>query len=114
MLKTEKADKTIRIPLKVFLIFAFAEMLVLVFLGGFCWLQGQATGIALGYEEAAARAIQMNRPIPDTIFEHGPYRVAVRSLSSNPSEPFRIHIAVRERITNATFYESERRVEILR
>lgn len=114
MLKTEKADKTIRIPLKVFLIFAFTEMMLLILIGGFCWLRGQATGIALGYEEAAARAIQMNRPIPDTIFEHGLYRVAVQSLSSNPSEPFRIHVAVRERITNATFYESERRVEVLR
>lgn len=102
------------VPLKVLLIVLLSELVVLPFVAGVFWFKGQSSGIALGYEEASARAYQMGRPLPDTIFEKGFFRVAVSNISASSTEPFRVRIAVRDRITNATLYSSERRVEMLK
>lgn len=114
MFAVASAGKKIGVPLKVLVVVLVAELVFLPLLAGFFWLKGQASGIALGYEEASARAYQMGRPLPDTIFEKGFYRVAILNLSATNEEPFRVRIAVRDRLLNTTIFSSERRVEMLR
>jgi hypothetical protein len=100
--------------MKVIVALALTESIVLVATAGFCLVRGRATGIATGYEEAAARAYQMGRPLPDTIFETGMFRVAVTSQSSTTQTPFRVRIAVKDRIFNSVLFQHVRPVEILR
>lgn len=98
----------------IFIAVALLETVALFGVAGFFHLRGKATGIITGYEEAAARAYQMGRPLPDTIFETGFFRVAVSSKSSTAQAPFRIRVAVRDRMFNTVLFEHERQVEILR
>jgi hypothetical protein len=76
------------------------------------WLsfKAKAEGLAVGYLQAASSAFQMGRPIPDTIFETGVYRVQVVSQGGASQTPVVITVYVKDRFFNQTFFEESRSV----
>ncbi|PIQ28863.1 hypothetical protein COW36_09570 [bacterium (Candidatus Blackallbacteria) CG17_big_fil_post_rev_8_21_14_2_50_48_46] len=73
--------------------------------------KAKAEGLALGYAEAAVTAYQMDRyarPLPDRIFENGPYRVETKTHGTPPQ----LHISVRDRYLNMTHYELDRQFDV--
>jgi hypothetical protein len=76
------------------------------------WLsfKAKAEGLAVGYLQAASSAFQMGRPIPDTIFETGIYRVQVVSQGGTNQVPVVITVYVKDRFLNQTFFEESRSV----
>jgi hypothetical protein len=76
------------------------------------WLsfKAKAEGLAVGYLQAASSAFQMGRPIPDTIFETGVYRVQVVSQGGTNQTPVVITVYVKDRFLNQSFFEESRSV----
>ena len=68
----------------------------------------KAEGISIGYQRAASAAYQMGRPIPDTIFEEGNYRVEVKTSFNSSGQPSEILVNVKDIYTNMTHYTSSR------
>jgi hypothetical protein len=69
--------------------------------------KAKAEGLATGYAEAAVTAYQMDRyarPLPDRIFEVGPYRVETKTHGTPPQ----LHINVRDRYLNISHYALDR------
>ncbi|MFN8578131.1 MAG: hypothetical protein U0354_14935 [Candidatus Sericytochromatia bacterium] len=89
-------------------------IIFLIILGiGFAYMQYtlfkvKAEGIAIGYQKAAASAYQMGRPIPDSIFEEGNYRVEVKTSFNSSGQASDITINVKDLYTNYTHYTSSR------
>ena len=84
-------------------------VIIVVFLG---WLSfvTRAQGIAEGYLQAATSAYQMGRPIPDTIFETGPYRIQATTMPQADGGSALITVTARDRFINHPFYEISRPV----
>ena len=73
--------------------------------------KAEARGIAQGYMEAAVTAYQMDRyarPLPDRIFETGPYRVETKDQGTPPT----LVINVRDRYLNITHWTETRTFEV--
>lgn len=73
--------------------------------------KAKAEGLATGYAEAAITAYQMDRyarPLPDRIFESGPYRVETKTHGTPPQ----LHINVRDRYLNITHFELDRQFDV--
>ncbi len=68
----------------------------------------KAEGIAIGYQKAAASAYQMGRPIPDSIFEEGNYRIDVKTSFNSSGQPSEINVVVKDVYTNYTHFMSSR------
>lgn len=94
--------------------FVMTFLIFLVLLGaGFAYMQYalfkiKAEGIAIGYQRAASSAYQMGRPIPDSIFEDGNYRVEVKTNFNSAGQPTEISVNVKDLYTNITHYTSSR------
>lgn len=100
--------------------FFFAIILVFVILVivGFAYMQYaifkvKAEGIAIGYQRAASAAYQMGRPIPDSIFEDGSYRVEVKTNFNSSGTPSEVTVNVKDLYTNTTHYSSSRNLSSL-
>lgn len=73
--------------------------------------KAKAEGLAQGYAEAAITAYQMDRyarPLPDRIFESGPYRVETKTHGTPPQ----LHINVRDRYLNLTHFQLDRQFDV--
>lgn len=94
--------------------FIVTLIIFLILLGlGFTYMQYtlfkvKAEGIAIGYQRAAASAYQMGRPIPDSIFEDGNYRVEVKTNFNSSGQPSDVTVNVKDLYTNYTHYTSSR------
>lgn len=94
--------------------FIVTLIIFLILLGlGFTYMQYtlfkvKAEGIAIGYQRAAAAAYQMGRPIPDSIFEDGNYRVEVKTNFNSSGQPSDVTVNVKDLYTNYTHYTSSR------
>lgn len=94
--------------------FIVTLLIFLVLIGiGFAYMQYtlfkvKAEGIAIGYQRAAAAAYQMGRPIPDSIFEDGNYRVEVKTNFNASGQPTDLTVNVKDLYTNYTHYTSSR------
>ena len=73
----------------------------------------KAEGITIGYQRAASSAYQMGRPIPDSIFEDGNYRVEVKTNFNSAGQPSDITVNVKDLYTNTTHYTSSRNLSNL-
>ena len=84
-------------------------VIILVLIGGglayfqYKFFKVKAEGIAIGYQRAAAAANQMGRPIPDSIFEEGSYRVEVKSNFTGQGQG-EMTINVKDLYSNMTHY----------
>jgi hypothetical protein len=85
---------------------AIIVALIIIWLG----FKAKAEGLAVGYLQAASSAHQMGRPIPDTIFETGLYRVQVVTQGGTNQVPVVITVYVKDRILNQTFFEESRAI----
>ncbi len=88
-------------------------LIIFILVGGFAYFEYmifkiKAEGIAIGYERAAAAASQMGRPIPDSIFEEGNYRVEVKSILGASQTD--ITINVKDLYSNVTHYTLTRTI----
>ncbi len=93
--------------------FVFLLLSAGVGMGTFQLMQfkAKAEGLATGYAEAAITAYQMDRyarPLPDRIFESGPYRVETKTHGTPPQ----LHINVRDRYLNITHYALDRQFDV--
>lgn len=102
--------------------FSFFLAIILVFvilvIAGFAYMQYaifkvKAEGIAIGYQRAASAAYQMGRPIPDSIFEDGNYRVEVKTNFNASGTPSEVTVNVKDLYTNTTHYSSSRNLSSL-
>src|SRR4051812_4760465 len=68
------------------------------------WLSfhAKAEGMAVGYLQEARAAYQMGRPIPDSIFETGLYRVQTQSQAGADASSGAITVYVKDRFLNQT------------
>ena len=91
-------------------------IIILILVGGLGFFKYEffkikEEGIAIGYERAAAAAYQMGRPIPDSIFEEGSYRVEVKSIASQGQT--QITVNVKDLYSNITHYTLTRQISSL-
>ena len=89
-------------------------LLVLFAILAAAWIsfRAKAEGITIGYLQAANAAFQMGRPIPDSIFEAGFYRIEVKSQGGTDKTPVVITVYVKDRFMNQVFFEESRSVGI--
>lgn len=110
---TEPATSTPRLRRALWVTLGVAaSILALVLIVVWLSFKAKAEGLAVGYLQAASSAFQMGRPIPDTIFETGVYRIQVVSQGGVNGVPTVITIYVKDRFLNQTFFEESRSVGI--
>lgn len=86
-------------------------LLVVLIILGVMLRRATAQGIATGYVEAAITAYQMDRygrPLPNRMFETGPFRVDTKSQGTPPV----MEVAVKDRYLYFTYYSMTQAVEV--
>lgn len=94
---------------KIKLLLALIVFLIFILIAGLLYFQyilfkTKAEGIALGYKKALVGAYQAQRPLQNTIFEEGNYRVDAKSQQL-PSGQVTIDISVRDKYSNVSHYD---------
>ncbi|MFN8673111.1 MAG: hypothetical protein U0457_13655 [Candidatus Sericytochromatia bacterium] len=108
---SEQLNKKKSVGLKIKLLLGLVVFLVLVLVGLILYFQyvlfkTKAEGIAIGYKKAIVAAYQAQRPLPNTIFEEGNYRVEVNSQQTSSGQ-IKVSIAVRDKYSNVSHFNHE-------